>query len=107
MTIKDAAISLGMSRDTVRRKIRKGEITGHRLGNKWMVELPDEPTGSDDPAEVIASSSDLVDNLQDFIKGLQEQLSSKDRQISELHVLLSQRAIAPPSRPWWRRVFGG
>jgi hypothetical protein len=47
----------------------------------------------------------LVARLEAQVEAQQEQLAAKDKQISELHVLLqqAQAALPPPrGRPWWK-----
>ena len=43
------------------------------------------------------------------VQAQKEQLSAKDRQFGELHVLVQQARAALPAprdkRPWWRRVW--
>jgi excisionase family DNA binding protein len=46
VTVPEAARRLGVTEDTVKRRLRKGELQGERKersqGYTWMVELPDE-----------------------------------------------------------------
>ncbi len=114
VTIAEAAISFGVSQDTIRR---------------WMVDLDYEESvnGSHATTEESASESTvasksevqgwetLVATLQCQVAGQQEQLSvkdlqleTKDRQIGELHILLQQVQAALPAPKenhhlsWWR-----
>jgi len=109
VSIGDAATRLGISADTVRRRIGKGTLTGHQertaQGFRWQVELPDtngqEATNGhhDDALE------HLLLALESQVKVQAEELEARRREISELHVLLqtAQAALmAPKSRPWWR-----
>jgi len=48
LTIRDAAERLGVSSDTIRRRLKAGELAGRqepqgKQGYRWMVQLPDDP----------------------------------------------------------------
>jgi excisionase family DNA binding protein len=53
VTIKEAAQRLNLSEDSIRRRIRSGELpskqTPTRQGFIWMVEIPDVPTDAEAP----------------------------------------------------------
>ncbi len=136
VTKKDAAAHFGVSVETVERRLRKGELKGQKQarpqGFTWLVEIPD-PRGdpghdlvappSDTPVltPVVTPSDnplpDLVQSLQDQISSLKDQLrvmnqalSSRDNQITELvTVVRQQQAMLPPPqvqrRRWWQ-IFG-
>jgi hypothetical protein len=107
VTIAEAARLLRLSEYTVRRRVRTGELPGEQVvtpqGFVWMVEVDDEPPDT--------SSSGELTTLRESLALLREQLTIKDKQIAELHVLLQQTQIALPApgngRPWWRRIKGG
>ena len=47
LSIADAAAQLGVSRDTVRRKLKRGQLTGRRDNyGRWWIELPAEAMSS-------------------------------------------------------------
>jgi len=105
VSIGEAASRLGVSADTVRRRIGKGTLTGHQeptaQGYRWKVELPEDqgPNGHQDGLE------SLVGMLQAQVKTQADELEARRREVSELHVLLqtAQGALsAPKARPWWR-----
>ena len=122
VTIQEAAQHLGVSQDTVRRRIRKEELQARQTptpqGFRWMVELEgleeDAQAAHTPPhmpgiggAQVKDDTNDANDandaNDGALVEILREQLQEKDRQISELHRLLAQTALnAAPGRPWWR-----
>ena len=130
VTVSEASRQLGVNADTVRRRIRRGELGGRQeprpQGFAWMVELPDlyppcedtvtTPLGTplespDTPSLHLDNAlTDLVEVLREQLQEKDRQIEAKDRQLSELHVLLQQtQAALPParnSRPWWRRLLG-
>ena len=122
VTVPEAARRLGVTEDTVKRRLRKGELQGERKarpqGYTWMVELPDEESETDSTVTGTVSSSgdDTVDHrvsngeirrLEEMVSILQHQLEVREREVQELHVLLqqAQAALSAPrdSRPWWQR----
>ncbi len=129
VTVSEASRQLGVNTDTVRRRIRRGELGGRQeprpQGFAWMVELPDLDSPCEDtvttplgaPSESLGTPSshpdnaftDLVEVLREQLQEKDRQIEAKDRQLSELHVLLQQgQAALPPARdgrPWWRRLW--
>ena len=80
VTIQEAAQHLGVSQDTVRRRIRKEELQATQTptpqGFRWVVELED--------------------------------LVARRREVQELHVLLQQKALPEAvGRSWWWRLWSG
>jgi hypothetical protein len=126
LSVMEAATRLGVSPDTIRRRIRNGELKAWQeptpQGYSWKVELPDEEPRTDyDSQHTGQSSSDeslvwreLVDTLRDEVSTLREQLmahqdelGAKNKQIEQLHILLQQAQAALPAprenhRSWWR-----
>jgi len=106
VSVGEAARRLGVSTDTIRRRIGKGELTAHQeptpQGFRWEVELQpnDQPlNGHDSNLEV------LVTTLQAQVQAQGEELDARRREVQELHVLLqtAQAALtAPERRPWWK-----
>jgi len=98
VSVGEAARRLGVSVDTIRRRIGKGEITAHQeptpQGFRWEIEL--EP--NDQPLNGHGDNELLVTILR-------EELDARRLEIQQLHVLLqtAQTALtAPKSSPWWR-----
>ena len=125
--VAEAARRYGVSVDTVKRRLRNGELQGHkqpgRGGFSWLIEMNGaSPSNSEDAtanATVDAPVNDgevqalreLVETLRSQVMSQQkqaesehQQLEAKDNQIRELHVLLqqTQAALPAPSRRWWR-----
>ena len=129
VTLAEAAHRLGVSVDTVRRRLQKGELKGEQQvrpqGFIWLIELPDEPgqtsnssADSQDDGEATSQASvaacqaeinrleSMVATLQDRVNAQQDELEARRREVQELHVLLQQAQVALPvprdNRPWWR-----
>jgi excisionase family DNA binding protein len=124
VTIQEAAKHLGVSQDTVRRRIRKEELQARQTptpqGFRWVVELEDleedaqaAPTPPHMPdiggAEVEGGQDlrELVDVLRSQLQSQEEELAARRREVQELHVLLQQKALPEAvGRPWWQ-FWGG
>jgi len=105
--IAEAAHRLGISQDTVRRRLNNGELPGQRQkhagGFKWNVELPEE----DDQAPT--DNPGLGQDQAQLVTILMAQIEAKDTQISELHRLLAQAqqpALPEPSKGWLAKLLG-
>jgi Helix-turn-helix domain len=123
VTMAEAAKLLGVSVDTIRRKLRRGELQGYQQprpqGFVWVVELPEDLENPGNTfAEGIAStpasdggSKDEVHSLEEVVAVLQaqvtaqqkqmeaqqEELAAKNKQIEQLHILLQQAQAALPA----------
>jgi len=106
VSIGEAARRLGLSTDTIRRRIGKGELLAHReptpQGFRWEIELQ----ANDQPVNGHEGNADaLVTTLQAQVQAQAEELDARRREVQELHVLLqtAQAALtAPERRAWWR-----
>ena len=121
ISIREAAQLQGVSQDTIRRRIRRGELKAHQeptpQGFRWLVELEEEvaqaePTQTqelgigDAQAGEAQVLRELVATLRSQVQGQGEELQARRREVSELHILLQQKALpAPEGRPWWRRLW--
>ena len=131
VTLAEAAHHLGVSVDTVRRRLQKGELKGQQQarpqGFIWLIDIPEETepsssvAGSQVDAEVnsevslaacqaeISRLESMVAMLQDRVNAQQEELEARRREVQELHVLLQQAQAALPAprnnRSWWQRVW--
>jgi excisionase family DNA binding protein len=105
-TVEEASKLLGVSRDTIMRRIRKGELEAHQeprpQGHVWRVIIPDEEP---DNQHVEALTRELQ-TMRDVMELLKEELANKNKQIEQLHILLQQAQAALPAprdhRPWWK-----
>ncbi len=136
--IAEAAKRLGVAQDTIRRRIRKGDLVAYQehrpQGYIWLVELPEDDSTSDPEPEVVNGSDfdtteapeqpslaalssqvegqrRLIESLESQVLAYQQELTAKNDQIRELHVLLQQVQTALPvpreKRPWWHRLWPG
>jgi len=94
VSIPEAAKHLGVAQDTIRRRIRKGILKAYQptKGGKWVIELPEEK---------LPESTGEVAVLRETIALLREELNARVREVSELHMLLGQKALSG-GRPWWQ-----
>jgi DNA-directed RNA polymerase specialized sigma24 family protein len=118
VTIQEAARHLGVSQDTIRRRIRKEELQARQMptpqGFRWVMELegleedaPAAPTPPHRPGigqvEDGQDLRELVDVLRSQLQSLEEELVARRREVQELHVLLQQKALPEAvGRPWWQ-----
>jgi len=119
--VGEAARRLGVSVDTVKRRLRSGELQGQkqagRGGFSWLIEVDGESLSNkknatasatvDAPANASANDGEIqalrelvetlraqVENQQKQAESEHQQLEAKDGQIRELHVLLQQGQAA-------------
>jgi transposase len=121
ISIREAAQLQGVSQDTIRRRIRRGELNAYKeptpQGFRWVVEL-EEATAQVEPPQVQGQGigdaqagegevlRELVATLRSQVQDQGVELESRRREVSELHILLQQKALpAPEGRPWWRRLW--
>lgn len=117
LSIDDAARALGVSRPTVRRRLRNGVLKGSQVvtphGRKWLVELstPHDSPAADtlgtqgvnnltgDEKSSPGAAAPPVKNLtptrevallQAHVDDLRRQLEDRAREVRELHTLLAQ-----------------
>ena len=116
LSIPEAVHTLGLSQDTIRKRLRSGDLQGQKVkgagGFRWEVFVADDPTvkgvtQDGDHANVTddGNNGDHANDGNDnaLVEILREELVEKNRQISELHRLLAQTALnAAPGRPWWK-----
>ena len=119
LSIPEAMHTLGLSQDTIRKRLRSGDLQGQKVkgagGFRWEVFVADGPTVKGvtqdaNHANVTDDGNDgndsnggaLVDQMQARIDSLETQLTTRAGEIDQLHRLLAQTALnAAPGRPWW------
>lgn len=122
LDIAEAAARLGLSTETIRKRLQRGKLKGYKASNGvWRVILPVPDSPGQQPGPSPDSSPDgsaaLVSTLRDEVAFLRGQLQARDDEIRRAHVLLQQaqqqaaRLLAPPStpperQPWWCRWLG-
>ena len=112
VTIAEAARCLGMSIDSIRRRIAKGELNAHKVpsphGEIYMVEIPEDALPAPEANEEKEDSAATIDAMLKTISILETELDARRREVQELHVLLQQaqkhclpvkQKIKPPKRP--------
>ena len=120
LSIPEAMHTLGLSQDTIRKRLRSGDLQGQKVkgagGFRWEVFVADDPTvkgvtQDGNHANVTddgnhgngADGGALVDQMQARIDSLETQLTTRAGEIDQLHRLLAQTALnAAPGRPWWK-----
>jgi len=98
LPIDDAARVLGISRATVRRRLRSGGLKGAQVttphGAKWLVDVPTHLAAA--PAESVDTQGESnppareVELLQAHVDDLRRQLEDRTREVGQLHTLLAQ-----------------
>ena len=117
--VPDAAASLGIHPDTVRRRLRAGTLRGQRDPGppaRWLVEVHDDATTPPDDAtarrlvEVEATNAVLRRELQTLHEAIRHERAQSEL-LAKAHEQLTRALPAPaadaaPARaPWWRRAF--
>src|SRR5947209_5091031 len=102
LTIKQTALRLGVSDVTIRRMIKRGELTAVQQetpqGFVWMIKLPEAEAPNEPPPSSAQQDETLV-LLRETVTMLSRELESRTREVQELHVLLQQaQALALPAR---------
>jgi len=89
MTIREAALHLNVSVNTVRRRLLTGVLKGTKVGTQWVLTI-------DWPDDGVAPSEPEKDNgQQSEVTWLREQLEARTREIAELHQLLAVHSLNP------------
>src|SRR5438874_2271333 len=98
--VRDAAITLGVSEMTLKRRLKAGTLSGQReqtpYGYRWLVELPDEDlatpesefTGTD--GHICSQCAELVGELRRDKDRFWSKVEARRQEVRELHVLLQQ-----------------
>jgi excisionase family DNA binding protein len=127
VTLAEAAHRLGVSVDTVRRRLQRGELRGQQQarpqGYVWLIELEnntehnssaDRPAGAEQGSQgCVAGCQTEINRLEQMVAMLQDRVTAQDtelaarrKEVSELHVLLQelQRSLPAPMerRSWWK-----
>ncbi len=122
VTIAEAARCLGMSIDSIRRRIAKGELNAHKVpsphGEIYMVEIPEDAVPAPVENQEKEDGAATIDAMLKTISILENELDARRREVQELHVLLQQAqkqlppgktenkaAEAPKKVAWWKKLF--
>jgi len=108
MTINETAKHYGVSVNTIYRRLQSGLLMGNKVSNKWWINVGSPNDTTDGNHANVTDDGNDSNHANDgngsaLVEILREELTEKNRQISELHRLLAQTALnAAPGRPWWR-----
>jgi hypothetical protein len=134
-TLAEAATTLGVSVETIRRRVKRGQLASHHDadGHLWIhladparqASVNGQASGSQGASHRLPDASqeplrELVDTLQATVAEQRVELEARRREVQELHILLQRAqmlALPEPSspetleslersRPWWRRWLG-
>ena len=99
-SINDAAKALGVSPNTVRRRLTNGLLTGNKVGNQWVINVPDDteipPNTSLASGTEALASRELVDQLRADLANSNDRITFLEGHISQLtHALGPGQAPAP------------
>jgi hypothetical protein len=93
LSIQDAAIALGVSPNTIRRRLTKGVITGTMVDNKWLIDIPEKPSA-------LTTSGALVEQLRADLANASDRITFLEGHISQLTNALTP-APAEHKPPWF------
>lgn len=108
-TVSDAAQAFGVSVDTIRRRMKKGDLNTRReqtpQGFRWLIRLPDDVPP--EPAQNVPGSAQTAapidqgavaiygpDPRDTLIETLQRELHIRNREVARLHEVIGQQAVA-------------
>ena len=107
VSIAEAAQRLRLSEQTVRSRIRRGELPGVHLetpqGFIWAVELPDNSPTEQPHTGEDKTLREFIAALQAEIERLHVELESRRREAQQFQAVLP---MPDEKKPWWRRWFG-
>lgn len=106
LSITDAAQALGISPNTVRRRLTNGLLTGSKVDGKWLIDVAETEGYYPMPLRLDPDASALVERLESRIAVQDAELSAQNVQINQLRGLLSQNTLSAvnmsPKRRWWQ-----
>jgi excisionase family DNA binding protein len=111
VTVREAARRLGRSARTIQRMASAGTLPAKRQGKRLFVDIgaiadTDQAERRDDDADSAAKIARLTTIVEQLTQERDYLMRLLDRE-QELRAmsLTPTRQIAPPSRPWWKRIF--
>ena len=107
VSITDAAAILKVSVDTVRRRIKQGELQARKVasphGEIYLVEIPEAvvlvPSESPVNKDANPTEAETIEAMKKTVSVLESELAARRREVQELHVLLQQaQKQLPPGK---------
>jgi excisionase family DNA binding protein len=106
-SINDTAKLLRVSPNTVRRRLASGVLHGNKVGNQWLIDIPDTMEIPPEPALAMATEGALVEELRTQIANANDRINFLEGHISQLTNALPPAPMAPKPRSWWGRMWRG
>jgi len=102
LTIRDAAERLGVSSDTIRRRLKAGELAGRqepqgKQGYRWIVQLPDDPPAATPAVASVAPGMHSAEAYE--LADARARIEGLERLIDEI---ASQREKLERERDDWK-----
>ena len=91
LSITDAAQTLGISPNTVRRRLTSGLLTGNKVDGKWFINVADTGLPRSAPPQTESADTALVQHLEALITAQEVDLSAKNAEINHLRGMLGAR----------------
>ncbi len=106
VALRDAAAILGVSTDTVKRRMQRGELERRRetipQGFRWLVRVDpviSEATGSSERDETPAQGVAVPSPSPDVVAALLHELEVRNQEIARLHDIVAALTHAVEQRP--------
>ncbi len=117
VTIAEAAKSLNVSKDTIRRRIKKGELNAQKLegpyGYAYYINAKDLAQAQQIvdvvPVSRNLSKKELQGVVQDAVQPLADEVRQLRQEVQNLTQQLEEiKQIEAPEqkRSWWKKIFG-
>jgi len=110
VSVVEASLKLGVSQDTIRKRIREGTLKAELINGRYAIDIP--PAAAEEPQDAHTEVLErLVEVLTGEVEELRHQLAMKDqqievkdRQIFELHQMMGVKALegGNAGRIWWK-----
>ncbi len=95
MSVKEAAIALGISQNAIRKRIERGTLASSQVGGRWVVYL--EEDNGDQPGDYNGDpeATQIVQLLREEVAFLRDELQRKDQLLLHLVQHLEKREALP------------
>lgn len=109
--LREAAEILGVSVDTVRRRVKSGDLPGEKVFEGgvelWMVELPDTVERAQGADEWLHRYVEELERDRDYWREIAMRLATRSQPVHDA-IPLGSGPMQPgqrPSLPWWKRLL--